>query len=82
MKRVLIVDDNLVNRQLLLGMLQHYESENSGIEFKIVEAENGKKAVECAASEQFDIIFMDIMMPVMDGFELCKSIKSDEKIKN
>lgn len=58
--RVLIVDDNLLNRQLLHCILENIDAE-------IDEAENGKIAVEKAIAGHFDIIFMDMQMPIMRG---------------
>lgn len=66
--RALVVDDVEVNRRLLIDILQ-----KTGIE--IIEAENGKEAVEQAEKYKPDIIFMDIRMPVMDGKEATKEIR-------
>ncbi|MBV5278784.1 MAG: response regulator, partial [Campylobacteraceae bacterium] len=63
MAKVLIVDDNNNNRLTLNLLLE----EVSGIE--IYEAEDGQIAVEMCVKQNFDLIFMDIMMPNMDGFE-------------
>lgn len=66
--RALIVEDNLVNQRVLRRILQKL-----GIEADI--AENGQVAVERCASQSYDIIFMDIQMPVMDGFEATALIR-------
>lgn len=68
MVRVLIVDDNDNNRLTLNLLLEELES------VEISEAENGQMAVEMCAKNAFDLVFMDIMMPVMDGFEATKYI--------
>jgi len=44
--------------------------------FEIVEAVNGRIAVESALSEEFDLVFMDIQMPVMDGLAALSALKS------
>jgi two-component system sensor histidine kinase/response regulator len=73
--RVLIVDDNPKNIQLLANIL----SDN---EYHIEYALNGKDAVAWVKEEEFDIILLDIMMPELDGFETCNQIKRTKKNKN
>jgi len=69
--RLLVVDDDLVARRALTGALQ--------IAFKKPEsAESGEAALDCARDEQFDVIFLDLQMPGMDGFETCARIKESE----
>lgn len=68
--RVLVVDDNLINRKVARSFLQTY-----GLE--IAEAESGMEAIELVRRTQFDIIFMDHMMPVMDGIEAVQNIRND-----
>ena len=66
--RILVVDDTEANRKLLAWML-----EDNGHE--VVEAINGKEAVELFKTSKPDLVLMDVMMPVMDGFEATKAIK-------
>lgn len=68
---VLIVDDNPHNLQVLGKLLQ----ENG---YQIQFATNGEAALEWMKKELFDIILLDINMPVMNGFEVCKQIRSNE----
>lgn len=68
MKKALVVDDNKVNRHLLNALLKR-----NG--YQVVEAENGQEAVEQYTEHEPFMIFMDLMMPVMDGIEACKRIK-------
>ncbi|MBD5770927.1 response regulator [Marinomonas colpomeniae] len=66
--RVLLAEDNLTNQIVARGLLNLYCVE-------VVIAENGQKAVEQAESTQFDLIFMDCQMPVMDGYEATRHIR-------
>ena len=68
--KVLVVDDNLINRKVARSFLQTY-----GIE--ITEAESGMEAIEFVQRTQFDIIFMDHMMPMMDGIEAVHRIRNN-----
>ncbi|MFK5975814.1 MAG: response regulator, partial [Sulfurovum sp.] len=60
--RALLVEDNSINQLVAYQNLQQF-----GLDVEIVD--NGKKAVDIAKNEKFDIIFMDLQMPIMDGFE-------------
>ncbi|WP_369900529.1 response regulator transcription factor [Bacillus manliponensis] len=66
--KVLLVDDESDMRQLV-GMYLH----NFGYEWK--EAENGKVALSMLQAEKFDFVILDMMMPEMDGMEVCKEIR-------
>ncbi len=70
-KRILVVDDNLVNQKVAVSLLGPYGCE-------IACANNGQEAVDMAASQRFDLIFMDCQMPVMDGFEATRQIRLKE----
>jgi signal transduction histidine kinase len=70
---VLIVDDNNINVILLKHLL-----ETKG--FSLSVAINGKEAVDQVSIEEFDIVLMDLQMPVMDGYEAIKCIRENEKI--
>ena len=69
---ILIVDDDVTNRLVLRALLKE-----SG--FKTLEADNGKKAVAAVDEHHVDIILMDVMMPVMDGYEATRIIKSNHE---
>ncbi|WP_424926446.1 PleD family two-component system response regulator [Amaricoccus tamworthensis] len=69
--RVLVVDDVATNRLLLRAKL-------STAYYDVVVAENGTQALDLARSEQPDMIMLDVMMPDMDGFTVCRILKSQE----
>ncbi|TVZ55644.1 signal transduction histidine kinase [Lutibacter sp. Hel_I_33_5] len=68
---LLIVEDNPEVRSLLKSIFNN--------NYNIVEAENGKIALELAIEKSIDLILSDVMMPEMDGIELCQNIKSNIK---
>lgn len=68
MNRILIVDDEMEMRQLLRIYLQQ---EN----YLIEEAENGQEAYELVLKNDYDLMILDIMMPIMDGFETMKLVR-------
>ncbi|MCI9448056.1 MAG: response regulator [Lachnospiraceae bacterium] len=68
--RVLVVDDNVVNRRVARTLLQSYD-------FDIDEAESGEGAIQLVRGKLYDIIFMDHMMPQMDGIEAVQIIRKD-----
>jgi signal transduction histidine kinase/CheY-like chemotaxis protein len=65
--RILVVDDNLINQKLALKLI-------SKLGLKVDQALNGLEAVEKAKSFQYDLIFMDMQMPIMDGISATKEI--------
>ncbi|MBP1225458.1 two-component regulator propeller domain-containing protein [Flavobacterium sp. 1355] len=68
---VLIVEDN--------PELRHYLKQELSKSYKVITAENGKKGYELAVQKLPDLIITDVIMPVMDGLQLCKNIKGDLK---
>ena len=75
MTRVLIADDNPQNLYLLESILK-------GRHFEVVSAKNGAEALDAARENPPDLIIADILMPVMDGFELCRKWKADGQLKH
>ena len=66
---VLVGEDNLELRKFIVDNLKS--------RFYVSEAGNGKEAIECCNIDLPDIIVSDVMMPVMDGFEMCRELKSN-----
>ncbi len=73
-KKFLIVDDNEVNLYLLQALL-------AGKGYGVTAARNGREALAAARSDPPDMIISDILMPVMDGYTLCRQWKADERLK-
>ena len=71
MWKLLVVDDDPNIRELLTHYL-----EREG--FDVVTAENGLEGVRKAREERPHLVFLNLLMPVMDGFEACRILKSDE----
>lgn len=69
---VLVVDDNLQNLELLQVYLED-------IDCRTVAAHNGLEALQIIKNDPPDLILLDVMMPKMSGFEVCKRIKNDPK---
>jgi hypothetical protein len=70
--KVLVVDDLKIKLFMISKLLKTTQ-------IQITHAENGKIAVELCSNEKFDIILMNILMPVMDGFEATKEIRRFNK---
>ena len=69
MSQILIVDDSRSIRELLTSVLH-------GAGFNVTSAEDGEDGLNAAKSGKFDLVITDINMPVMDGIELLKSLRS------
>lgn len=72
--RVLVVDDVTANRDLLRGLLERLGHE-------VREAADGEAALEAVASEEPDLIFLDIGMPKLDGLAVCRQLKADPRLR-
>lgn len=73
--RILSVDDNTENLYLIEAMARAHGHE-------AVSAHNGLEALEHLAAGNFDLIISDVLMPGMDGFQLCRKVKADERLKH
>jgi two-component system cell cycle response regulator DivK len=72
---VLVVDDFADNREM-------YSEYLSFCGYAVIEAKNGKEAIESAQANLPDIIIMDLSLPVMDGWEATRRLKADERTRN
>ena len=71
-RKVLLAEDNIVNQRVAVGLLKrrgHY----------VTVVENGREAVDAVEREQFDIVLMDLQMPVMGGLEATKAIRERKR---
>ena len=75
MPTILIVDDERPLRDLLVAVF-------SGSGYRVVEAGDGRRALELAAAEHLDAVISDVMMPLMNGLELCRRLKGDENTRD
>lgn len=73
--KVLVVDDNNNNLRLLIDIL---EDEN----FEVFTSNSGLPVAEMARNLRPDVVLLDIMMPEMDGFEVCKALKEDKELRD
>lgn len=74
----MIVDDEAHIRMLIGQTLEELEDE--GVEF--LTADNGETALELIRSEKPNIVFLDVMMPKMNGMDVCKHVKQDGELKD
>ncbi|MFZ5906768.1 MAG: response regulator transcription factor [Nitrospirota bacterium] len=78
MRKVLVVDDDPLIRLLLEEILSDFRTRG----IQILSADNGRTALELIKQEEPDIIFLDVMLPQMNGFEVCNIIKNDLSLKH
>jgi DNA-binding response OmpR family regulator len=72
--RILIVDDEPFN-------VDYLEQELEDLGYETVSAGNGKEAIDKVATDPPDLILLDVMMPVMDGFAVCRTLKGNEETR-
>jgi CheY-like chemotaxis protein len=69
--RILVVEDNRINQLVARGLLERQGH-------SVVLAENGRQAIDLFVRERFDLVFMDVQMPEMDGYETTAAIRAAE----
>ncbi|MCK4419050.1 response regulator [Candidatus Aerophobetes bacterium] len=74
MKKILIADDHPKAVELVRVTLE-------GRNYEIVDASNGKETLKKARLEKPDLVLLDVVMPKMDGFEVCRKLKKDPQTK-
>jgi two-component system sensor histidine kinase/response regulator len=72
--RILVVDDEMINRVLLSTNLQE-----SG--YIVETAEDGQQALEILSAQLFDVVLLDLLMPIMDGYQVLEQMKSDDALR-
>ena len=71
--KILLVDDDAKNLQVAMSILKDYN---------VIYAQSGEKALELIDENEFDLILLDVVMPILDGYAVCKEIKKKPKSRN
>lgn len=74
-QRILIIDDNITNLKIAINMLEKYN-------YAVLMAHNGRVGLQRAKDAQPDLILLDIKMPDMDGYEVCRELKAAEQTRH
>ena len=72
--RILLIEDNEQNRYLTTYLLEQHG-------FEVVSAENGRLGIELASQQSFDLILLDIQLPIMDGYSVARELRLDRDLK-
>ena len=72
--RILLIEDNEQNRYLTTYLLEQHG-------FEVVSAENGRLGIELAAQQSFDLILLDMQLPIMDGYSVARELRLDRDLK-
>ena len=73
-KTILVVDDEVVTTELAKAFLERHG-------FNVVVAHDGEDAIDLALTEKPDLILLDVILPKIDGFEVCKTLKSNDSMQ-
>jgi two-component system cell cycle response regulator DivK len=73
-KKILYIEDNRLNRRLVRKLLTHYE-------YEVIEAPDGETGIQMILEEKPDLVFLDINLPDIDGFEVVKHIRTMSEVK-
>ena len=74
-KRILVMEDEKDNRQIIRDLLARTD-------YEITEAEDGEQALVAIAKQRLDLILMDIQLPIMDGYEVTRQIKANPALRS
>lgn len=74
-RRLLVVDDDADNREVLRGLLE-------SMHFEVLLATNGKEAVDTIFADRPDLVLMDLVMPVLDGFDTIRALRNNAELKS
>ena len=77
-RKILVVDDDAAICNLAGACIRHVLGES----YRVSYARNGKKALEAVQREHPDLVLLDILMPVVDGFEVCRQLKSSPETES
>ncbi|WP_319761491.1 response regulator [Maridesulfovibrio sp.] len=77
--KILVVDDEVHIRMLLEQTLEELEDD---FDVELLSAENGEEGLDCIREERPNLVFLDIMMPYMNGYEVCQAVREDEELSN
>ena len=71
--KILLVDDDAKNLQVAMSILKDYN---------VIYAQSGEKALDLIKENHFDLILLDVVMPTLDGYSVCREIKKNQKARN
>lgn len=75
MKKIIVIEDEAVLRSLIVDELKMSS-------FEVISAENGQKGWELILQEKPDLILLDLLMPIMNGYEVLQALKENEQTKD
>lgn len=75
--KIVVVDDEMHIRSLLEQTLEELEDD---YDVEIHSAANGKEGLELIQSEMPELVFLDVMMPLMNGYDVCEAVRADAKL--
>ncbi len=77
--KILVVDDEVHIRMLLEQTLEELEDD---YDVEVLTAENGEEGLDCIREERPELVFLDIMMPYMNGYEVCQAVREDSDLSS
>ncbi|NDV25041.1 response regulator transcription factor [Desulfovibrio sp. JC010] len=77
--KILVVDDEVHIRMLLEQTLEELEDD---YDVELLTAENGEEGLDTIREERPELVFLDIMMPYMNGYEVCQAVREDSNLSN